>query len=255
MAKMAFLVLLATLSTLASGQKCANVPKINLSLPPNERGAANYEADKTACFNNLAPTRSGKRGQRIRFEDCKQTDTISCNGGYKYQLDEIRVSGAALAEKGMRTVLFRDSTIRMCMFGRMDPKFVKSAKLQFSVHGNIEHILDNLFDPAVPFCEIGVDLCKERGSTCDRIQPAASEPTNFCSCTTINVPNVPGNDKIRVRTSLKALESPDESSLNTCETEFDIDDLKADKNKNTLACVVIPSLLGKARPQINRRRR
>jgi len=205
-----------------------------------------FAADKEACFANLPPTRTGKRGQRIKFDYCNE-DSI-CRpgaGGYKYQLDEVRVSGSALAEGGRRTVLFRASTVKMCMFGRMASGVSSSGKLQLSVHGNIEHILDAFIDPAVPFCDIGVDLCRQTGSSCNLL--TQQQPVkNFCSCTSIKVPSVPGEDKIFVKTTLKALESPAESDLDRCEQEYDISDLKA-KGKNTLTCIKIPSILGKAR--------
>jgi len=260
------LLLLPLLSQLTYGQQCANLPQVNLLIPPKEQGP-DYLAEKEACFANLGTTRGGKRGQKFRYTLCDdQSGTIRCNGGYKYQLDEIKVSGAALADKGTRLVLFRGSKIKMCMFGRIDARFASSAKLQLSVHGKVGEI-DNISNDSpldfiegainklkdaigiqVPFCDIKVDTCNEDGTTCQKIKedPTSDVPKNFCSCTTINVPNVPG-EKIPVETTLKALESPDEPDLATCEEEFEIDDLKRSKNKNTLLCIKIPSILGRAR--------
>jgi len=234
-----------------------NVPKVKLL--PDEKGA-DFLADKAACFANL-PTintkRGPKQGQRINFTYCEEPDFLCNEGGYKYKLDEVRVSGAALAERGQRLVLFRASTVQMCMFGRLDTGYLRSKNLTFSVHGNIEHLLSSLIDPAVPFCDIGVDVCKGKGSTCDRLE-ATPAVQNFCGCTTIKVPNVPTDEKIFVKTTLKVLDfarigapvTPED--VDTCEKRFDIDDLKSKSNKNTLACIRIPSILGRARKNIQK---
>jgi len=261
------ILFITALGQLALGQQCANVPQVNLLLPPAEQGP-DYEAEKEACFRNLPPTRKGKYGQKFRYTLCDdKSGTVRCNGGYKYQLDEIKVSGAALADKGTRLVLFRGSNVTMCMFGRLDARFARSAKLQLSVHGLVgkinipdnspidflEGAVNTLKDAVVgdfqaPFCKIGVDLCQQKGSTCQKItqDPTSAVPKNFCGCTTIAVPNVPG-EKIPVETTLKTLESPEESDLGTCEQKYEIGDLKRSKNKNTLMCIKIPSILGRAR--------
>jgi len=181
-------------------------------------------------------------------------------------VESVRVKNGALVKTKdgvFRTSMKRGSTVDVCLFGKINTDRLATSpkKLQFTAHGEIEG--KNLLAQGIKlvgdvtgtgselaFCketggELKADVCAAgSGSTCGSLEKSGVQ--NFCACTSLNVPAIPSLgvlDKLKVRVTLKMLHSPNESNLSQCVRKFKIQDLFNDDEKQTLACITIPTFI------------
>ena len=135
------------------------------------------------------------------LEICNDTlcllEHICDMGGYKFQIDQAHIGGAAFDVRDNLTALFRGNEANICLFGRLHTGFLRSSppRLQNSIHGTLP-VLDKIISPT-KFCDIDKNACSNTSPPCQNLTLFAQESgnpiQNFCSCTSILVPNVPGN--------------------------------------------------------------
>jgi len=252
----------------------------------------NFESERTSCYERLAfefkrdecPENSEsigdgkcrKFGQSINFKQCTPVDVGDiCDGGWAYQIESVRVKNGAIVKTNdgpgkvtFRTAMKRDSTVDVCVFGKINAARLKSnpEKLQFVAHGEIEgknlltqgiKIVGDLTGTGseLAFCketggELKADLCNnDLSAPCSGLA-SQSGIQNFCACTSLHVPAIPSLGplgKLKVKTTLKVLHSPEESNLGQCVREFGIEKLFGEKKKETIACITIPTYIPPAK--------
>jgi len=247
-----------------------------------------FDSERTSCYERLAfefardecPENSQsigggkcrKFGQAINFKSCTPIDVGGiCDGGWAYQIESVRVKNGALVKTNdgqFRTAMKRDSTVDVCIFGKINAARLKSnpQNLQFVAHGEIEgknlltqgiKIVGDLTGTGseLAFCketggELKADLCNNPLSASCSGLASQSGIQNFCACTSLHVPAIPSLGplgKLKVKTTLKVLHSPKENNLGQCVRDFSIEKLFNEKNKETIACVTIPTYIPPAK--------
>merc|ERR1712029_17954 len=238
-----------------------------------------FEFARDNCPKKSEPVGEGKCrkfGQAINFQTCTPVNVGDiCDGGWTYQIESVRVKNAAIVRTKdgakkftFRTAMKRNSVVDVCMFGKINTARLNGnpQKLQFTAHGEIEgqNLLTQGLKIVGDLTGSGSELafCKETGGElkadlCDNPLSAScsglieqSGVQNFCACTSLHVPAIPSLGplgKLKVKTTLKVLHSPNQDDLGQCVREFNIKKLFQKEGKQALACITIPTYIPPAK--------
>jgi hypothetical protein len=203
------------------------------------------------CFNKHI---KGQKYRRVKLSFCERAARLNETGGYPFNDLEIRIGNVLFNTnpKVLRTILLKETTVQICMFGKLNTDRLRSkpAALQFSAHGKPESLpiggitLEIPLDVDTDFCDINADACVTTEPSCNATG-AGQGIKEFCSCSTLKVPAyAPAGTDVQVTWKMLEVPSGDVTGIrndNECEQEFDMDTLWNNKQKETLACLKIPA--------------
>lgn len=191
--------------------------------------------------------------RRVKLSFCEPTARLN-ETGYPFDDLEIRIGNVLFNTnpKVLRTILLKQTTVQICMFGKLNTDRLRSkpAALQFSAHGKPESIPVGGIKLVVPlnvdadFCDIDANGCATTEPSCGEISRGAGIQ-EFCSCSTLKVPEyAPAGTDVEVTWKLlevapegKEIKLSPEVDRDDCEKETDMNTLWREQSKETLACL------------------
>jgi len=160
---------------------------------------------------------------------------------------EIRIGNVLFNTKSKRTILLKETTVQICMFGKLaGPRLRNGSRaFQVSAHGKPTalpvagvKLPTGGLDIDTPFCDVNSDGCVSTQPQCSSITFEGGDQ-DFCSCSTLKVPGyAPAETEVEVTWKLLEVQPGLPAIPGTvCEPEGDMDKLWEEKQKETLACI------------------